>query len=276
MSVPPIAPASASGSAAVVTAALLVIGNEVLSGRTRDANVQAFATVLGEHGVRLREVRMVADDADAIIEAVNALRARYTYLFTTGGIGPTHDDITTDCVAAAFGLEVLVDPEAERRLRDHYGAEGLNAARLRMARIPAGAALIDNPVSHAPGFRVENVFVMAGVPRIASAMLDTVKHTLAGGAKVNSRAVTAYVREGDLAEGLGAVQDDFPAVEIGSYPFVRGTRIGTSVVCRSVDAAAAEAAVARVADLMTALGFPPETDGSFDATSGSASSWRED
>lgn len=267
------APAPAAPS--VVTAALLVIGNEVLSGRTRDANVQAFATVLGERGVRLREVRMVADDADAIIEAVNALRTRWTYVFTTGGIGPTHDDITTDCIAAAFGLAVEVDAEAERRLREHYGPEGLNAARLRMARIPVGAALIDNPVSHAPGFRVENVFVMAGVPRIASAMLDTVKHTLAGGARVESRAVTAYVREGDLAEGLGAVQERFPTVEIGSYPFVRGTRIGTSIVCRSVDAAAAEAAVAEVSALMAALGAPPETDG-FDATTGSASSWNEE
>ncbi len=259
-----------------VTAALLVIGNEVLSGRTRDANVQAFATVLGARGVRLREVRMVADDPDAIIAAVTALRGAYTYVFTTGGIGPTHDDITTDCIAAAFGLAVEVNPEAERRLRDHYGPEGLNAARLRMARIPVGAALIDNPVSHAPGFRVENVFVMAGVPRIASAMLDSVKHQLAGGAPVHSRAVTAYIREGDVAEGLGGIQDAFPTVEIGSYPFVRGSRIGTSIVARSTDAAAAEAAVAQVAALMAVLGCPPEQDGSFDATTGSASSWHED
>ncbi|MCA1940052.1 MAG: competence/damage-inducible protein A [Caenispirillum bisanense] len=265
-----------AASPTVVTAALLVIGNEVLSGRTRDANVQAFATVLGARGVRLREVRMVADDADAIVAAVNALRARYAYVFTTGGIGPTHDDITTDCVAAAFGLEVVVDPEAERRLREHYGPEGLNAARLRMARIPVGAELIDNPVSHAPGFRVENVYVMAGVPRIAAAMLDSVKHGLAGGAPVHSLAVTAYIREGDIAEGLGAVQEAFPTVEIGSYPFVRGTRIGTSIVCRSPDPAAAASAVARVSALMTALGAPPETDGSFDATTGSASSWHED
>lgn len=225
-------PANASASTGrddggIVTAALVVIGNEVLSGRTRDANVQAFARTLGARGVRLKEVRMVADDRAAIIEAVNTLRRANDYVFTTGGIGPTHDDITTDSVAEAFGCAVEVNDEAVRRLRHHYGTDTINDARLRMARIPKGAELIDNPVSHAPGFRIENVFVMAGVPRIAQAMLDTVKDGLRGGAPVHSRSVTAYIKEGDIAEPLGAIQERYAAVEIGSYPFVRGDRLGT-------------------------------------------------
>lgn len=269
----PTAPDADTGGG-VVTAALVVIGNEVLSGRTRDSNVQAFAKVLGAQGVRLSEVRMVADDRDAIIEAVTTLRARNDYVFTTGGIGPTHDDITTDCVAAAFGLSVSINPEARRRLEAHYGSpEDLNESRLRMARIPEGATLIDNPVSHAPGFRVENVFVMAGVPRIASAMLDTVKHTLRGGAVVHSRAVTAYIREGDIAKPLGEIQDRFPDVEIGSYPFVRGERIGTSVVARGTDPTLAEAVTAEVAAAMRALGAEPDDAQGFDPVTGAAASW---
>lgn len=268
----PTAPASAPGE--VVSAALVVIGNEVLSGRTRDANVQAFARVLGARGVRLREVRMIADDRDAIVEAVNTLRARVDYVFTTGGIGPTHDDITTDCVAAAFGVGVSVHPEARRRLEAHYGdPAALNESRLRMARIPEGAELVDNPVSAAPGYRLGNVFVMAGVPRIASAMLDTVKHTLRGGAVVHSRAVTAYIREGDIAAPLGAIQERFPEVEIGSYPFVRGERIGTSIVARATDAALAEAVTAEVAAAMRRLGAEPDAAEGFDPVTGAAASW---
>ncbi|EKV27659.1 Molybdopterin binding protein [Caenispirillum salinarum AK4] len=273
----PTAPAdpSAGEDGAVVTAALLVIGNEVLSGRTRDANVQVFAKTLGARGVRLKEVRMVADDKAAIIDAVNALRAANDYVFTTGGIGPTHDDITTDCVAEAFGRAVELNAEAERRLRHHYGSETINDARLRMARIPAGAELVDNPVSHAPGFRLGNVFVMAGVPRIAQAMLDTVKDGLRGGAPVHSRAVTAYIREGDIAEPLGAIQERFPAVEIGSYPFVRGERLGTSVVARCTDATLAEAVVADVANAMRAAGADPNDAEGFDPQSGAVAAFHD-
>lgn len=271
----PTAPAAPSTDGAVVTAALLVIGNEVLSGRTRDANVQAFAKTLGARGVRLKEVRMVADDKAAIIDAVNALRGANDYVFTTGGIGPTHDDITTDCVAEAFGRAVELNDEAVLRLRHHYGTDTINEARLRMARIPEGAELVDNPVSHAPGFRIENVFVMAGVPRIAQAMLDTVKDTLRGGAPVHSRAVTAYIKEGDIAEPLGAIQERFPAVEIGSYPFVRGDRLGTSVVCRSVDATLAEAVVVEVANAMRAAGADPDDAEGFDPQSGAVVSFHD-
>lgn len=272
----PAGPIAKGVNDAVVTAALVVIGNEVLSGRTRDANVQTFAKTLGARGVRLKEVRMIADDKAAIVNAVNALRDVYDYVFTTGGIGPTHDDITTDSVAAAFGRPVELNEEAVRRLRYHYGKQTINDARLRMARIPEGAELVDNPVSHAPGYRIENVFVMAGVPRIAQAMLDTVKDQLRGGAPVQSRAVTAYIKEGDIAEPLANIQARFPDVEIGSYPFVRGDRLGTSVVCRGIDAVRAEAVAEEVANAMRAVGADPDEATGFDSRSGAATSFHEE
>lgn len=241
-----------------VTACVIVIGNEVLSGRTRDANVQMLGGGLAAVGVRLREVRIVPDDAPVIIETVNECRARFDYVFTTGGIGPTHDDITAECIAEAFGLELEQNAEAVRRLRDHYGVGDLNEARLRMARVPRGAVLIDNPVSQAPGFRVGNVFVLAGVPRIAQAMFDGVKGSLAGGLPVVSRSVAAYLKEGDLAAPLAAVQDAFPAVELGSYPFVRNDRLGVSIVGRGTDPAVVDQAVAAVAEAMRGLGVEPE------------------
>lgn len=243
-----------------VTACVIVIGNEVLSGRTRDANVQMIGSGLAALGVRLREARVVADDPDAIIEAVNACRARYDYVFTTGGIGPTHDDITADCIARAFGTEIERNAEAVRRLENHYGHDDLNAARLKMADIPRGATLIDNPVSQAPGFRLDNVFVLAGVPRIAQAMFDGVKHDLKGGRPVLSRSVAGYLREGDLAEPLGTIQAAFPEVDLGSYPFVRENRIGVSIVARGVDQARVEAAAAAVAQAMRDLGVTPEAE----------------
>ncbi len=243
-----------------VTACVIVIGNEVLSGRTRDANVQMIGAGLAALGVRLREARVVADDPDAIIEAVNASRARYDYVFTTGGIGPTHDDITADCIARAFGTDIERNPEAVRRLESHYGHGDLNAARLKMADIPRGAALIDNPVSQAPGFRLGNVFVLAGVPRIAQAMFDGVKHDLKGGRPVLSRSVAAYLREGDLAEPLARIQGDYPDVDLGSYPFVRNNRIGVSIVGRGVEKDRVAAAIAAVAAAMTELGVTPETE----------------
>jgi molybdenum cofactor synthesis domain-containing protein len=245
---------------AAPTAALVIIGNEILSGRTHDVNGQWLGQRLAGMGIPLREVRVVADDRDAIVEAVNALRARNTYVFTTGGIGPTHDDITTACVAAAFGAEVELNAEAKTRLEAHYGErhQDLNEARLRMAHIPVGATLIDNPVSAAPGFRLENVHVLAGVPPIMRAMFDGIAHTLVGGDPILSLAVTAHVREGDMAAPLGALQERFPQTDIGSYPFAKGNRIGASVVIRGTDPQELRDVGARVADLMRGLGEEPE------------------
>lgn len=229
-------------SGGVVTAAMLIIGNEILSGRTQDANLAFLAKSLGDAGIRLREARVIADDETEIVAAVNALRARYTYVFTSGGIGPTHDDITAACIAKAFGLPFGRHPEAERRLRAHYPPDKVNEARLKMAETPEGAELIDNPVSIAPGFRVENVFVMAGIPSIMQAMLAGLIPSLTGGAPVRSRTIVAHCPEGDIAAPLSAVQGRHPAVEIGSYPFMRAGTFGTSLVLRSADEAALSAA----------------------------------
>ncbi len=235
-------------------AAVLVIGNEILSGRTRDANVQAIGAALAEIGIRLREVRVVEDREPAIVAAVNALRASYDYVFTTGGIGPTHDDITTDCIGAAFGREVRHDPAAVALLTDYYGPAEATGTRLRMARVPEGASLIDNPVSVAPGFRLENVFVLPGVPRILQAMLPGVLATLPGGPPIVSRSLTAWVRESDVAADLAAVQDRYPGLDLGSYPFAREGRFGTSLVVRGNERAAVAAAAAEVADFLRARG----------------------
>lgn len=248
-----------SSSDASSTAALVIIGNEVLSGRTQDANAAWLARRLGVLGIPLREIRVVPDERPAIMEAVSLLAQRETYVFTTGGIGPTHDDITTESVAAAFGTPVRRNPEAEARLRAHYGAGGdLNAARLKMADMPEGAVLIDNPVSAAPGFRLGNVFVLAGVPAIMRAMVDGIAHHLSPGAPILSAAVSAPVREGDLAEPLAALQQAWPTVDIGSYPFARGNRIGASVVVRGTDDAALRQVAAAVVDIMRGLGEEPE------------------
>lgn len=249
-----------SGRSREVTACVIVIGNEVLSGRTRDANIQMVGAGLAENGVRLKEARVIVDDVAVIADTVNALRARYDYVFTTGGIGPTHDDLTAEAIAKAFGTVLERNEEAVRRLQNHYGTGELNAARLKMADIPRGATLIDNPVSQAPGFRIGNVFVLAGVPRIAQAMFDSVRHGLAGGPPVVSRAVAAYVREGDLAEPLAAIQAAFANVDLGSYPFVRGGRLGVSIVGRGIDAARVSAAMAQVEDAMRSLGVEPEAE----------------
>jgi molybdenum cofactor synthesis domain-containing protein len=223
---------------ASVTAALLVIGDEILSGRTKDKNIGYIAEYLTGIGVDLKEVRVVADEEADIVDALNALRRRYTYVFTTGGIGPTHDDITADCVAKAFGVTIDVDPRAKALLLQRIAEKDLNEARLRMARIPAGADLIINKVSNAPGFHIGNVYVMAGVPAIMQAMLDEVAPTLKSGAKMLSESIRADLREGDIGSELGAVAKSHPGVTIGSYPFFDDKRgPNTNVVVRARDPA---------------------------------------
>jgi molybdenum cofactor synthesis domain-containing protein len=248
-------PKSPQAKAKTVTAALIIIGNEVLSGRTRDANLQYVAVELNKIGVRLAEVRVVPDIEARIVEAVNALRAGFDYVFTTGGIGPTHDDITAASIAKAFGVPLLRHPEAVERLAARFKDRSeLNEARLRMANVPEGGTLIDNPVSGAPGFQIGNVFVMAGVPAIMQAMLQSAKHRLVGGAPMLSRLVATDLPEGRIAEGLGALQDRHPEVEIGSYPFYRGGRFGVSLITRATDQAAIDGTAEELKAMLTALG----------------------
>jgi molybdenum cofactor synthesis domain-containing protein len=222
-------------------AALLVIGDEILSGRTQDKNVAQVAAWLNVQGIRLAEVRVVADDMAAIIEAVNALRERNDYLFTTGGIGPTHDDITVDAVAEAFGVGVVVHPDARAILERYYETRGgLNDARLRMARVPDGADLIANRMSGAPGIRIGNVFLMAGVPSITAGMLDALTGTLEGGLPVLSATIGSWVQESEVADLLRQTEQDHAGCAIGSYPFFREGRVGANFVVRSTDAAVLE------------------------------------
>ncbi len=236
------------------TAAMLVIGDEILSGRTRDANMHHLAGRLTEAGIDLREVRIVSDDAPAIIAAVQALSAGFDHVFTSGGIGPTHDDITADCIAAAFGDTIDVRDDARALLQAHYDRSGqeLNAARLRMARIPASATLIDNPVSTAPGFSIGNVHVMAGVPSVFQAMVASILPTLSGGAPLVSRTLEVIRGEGDIAGPLGVFAADHPDLSVGSYPFQRNGIYGANLVIRGADAAQVEAAFARLQDLFAA------------------------
>jgi len=244
-----------SDAAASVTAALLVIGDEILSGRTKDKNIGYIAEYLTAVGIDLKEVRVVADDEAAIVEALNALRTGYDYVFTTGGIGPTHDDITADSVAKAFGVAIDFEPEVVELLRARFAERGteMNAARMRMARIPNGAALVHNKVSTAPGFWLGNVIVMAGVPGIMQVMLDDVAPKLKTGVKMLSETVCAYLREGDIGSELGEIAKAHPAVVIGSYPFM-DEKFGpnTNVVIRSRDPAQlADAKAAVEAMLLT-------------------------
>jgi molybdenum cofactor synthesis domain-containing protein len=237
-----------------VTACLIIIGNEILSGRTVDANLSYIAKRLGEIGIRMAEARVVPDDEAAIVEAVNACRARHDYVFTTGGIGPTHDDITAQSIARAFARRFERNREAERRLLAYYPPERVNAARMSMADMPEGVELIDNPISVAPGFRLENVHVLPGVPRIMQAMLDGLLPRLRGGARVRSRAITVLAPEGDVAAaGLGDIQTRFPALEIGSYPFWRPEGPGTTIVFRGTDQAQIDAAAEALLELAARL-----------------------
>ncbi len=242
-----------------VTACLIIIGSEILSGRTRDANLPFLAERLNQLGVRMLEARIIPDVADRIVGTVNECRAVYDYVFTTGGIGPTHDDITAECVARAFEVPLQRNPEAVRRLERQYANTGieLNQARLRMANVPAGATLIDNPVSNAPGFQIENVLVMAGVPDIMRAMFEGTKHRITGGVPMRSRTVSCVLPEGDLARDLGALQARYPDIEIGSYPYFRRRRFGVSVVLRATDAELLSEALEALCDLIRRLGGEP-------------------
>ena len=246
---------SSEQSKDTVTAALLVIGEEILSGRTKDENIAYIAAYLTKIGINLREIRVVPDIEAEIAAAVNALRLRYTYVFTTGGIGPTHDDVTTEAIAKAFGVEAPIDQRAVAEMRKGYRGDELTPARLRMARIPEGGELIDNPVSRAPGFMIENVVVMAGIPRIMQVMLDAVAPRLKTGRPVLSRSVRIEAPEGDVAPGLADLQAACPDVQMGSYPFFEKGRLGTYVVLRSPDEERLEAASRQLWALIAKEGF---------------------
>jgi molybdenum cofactor synthesis domain-containing protein len=245
------------------TAALLVIGDEILSGRTEDKNVAQVALWLNEHGIRLSEVRVVPDDIERIGAAVNALRASHDYLFTTGGIGPTHDDITVDAMAAAFGVEVIVDPRARKILEDYYRGRpyGLTEARLRMARVPEGAELLENPSSGAPGIKMGNVYILAGVPSIAASMLQALTGKLVGGRPVVSVTVGARAAESDVADLLRETEAAHPGVAIGSYPFFRDGRYGANFVIRSEDGELAQRTGSELAERLRAAGYEPVEGG---------------
>jgi molybdenum cofactor synthesis domain-containing protein len=239
-----------------VTAALIVIGEEILSGRTRDENLFYIAAYLTRIGISLREVRVIADAEPEIVAAVNELHPRFTYVFTTGGIGPTHDDVTTDAIAKAFGVPVVLDPDAVAAMRQHFSEKELTPARLRMARVPEGAELIDNAISRAPGFMIRNVIVMAGVPRIMQVMLDAVMPRLAKGRPMLARSVRIDAPEGDVAPGLSELQSAHSDVQIGSYPFFENKRLGTYVVLRCTDAEKLRAALDALWVLITKEDFP--------------------
>ncbi len=239
------------------TAAILIIGNEILSGRTQDVNVQFIAKKLAERGVKLQEVRVIPDVAGRIIGAVNELRAAYDMLFTTGGIGPTHDDITSECVAAAFGLPWEHHAETFAKMQAHMG-ENFNAARQRMATMPRGAIPIESSASLAPGFSIANVHVMAGVPRIMQAMFETLELSLPRGVPIVMRAVHGFgVLEGSIAAGLSEIQARFPELDLGSYPFRREAGGGVAIVAKGTDLSAIETAIAAATDLIAAQNVTP-------------------
>ncbi|TCS63494.1 competence/damage-inducible protein A [Varunaivibrio sulfuroxidans] len=233
------------------TACLIIIGNEVLSGRTQDANLAYLAQGLNDVGVRLAEARVIPDVEAIIVKTLNQCRKAHTYVFTTGGIGATHDDITAEAVAKAFGRPLLCDARAVKALEEHYG-DRLNDARLKMAEMPEGAELIDNPVSHAPGFHIGNVYVFAGVPKIMQAMFDGVKHTLKGGAVWRARSLSTDLTEGVIAGEMALLQDDHKDVEIGSYPHFKDGRLGVALVVRGADAGAIDETVAALEAMVRA------------------------
>ncbi len=240
----------------VFTACVLIIGNEILSGRTQDANLNHIATELGKRGVRVREARVIPDVEDTIVATVNETRAKFDYVLTTGGIGPTHDDITAECIAKAFGVPLVLSEAIAARIRGRPAPPEVMESRLLMARIPEGADLIENPTGGPQGFRMANVYVMAGIPAVMRAMLSSV--ALDGGAVMRSRSVTAYLGESQVATGLAKVQERYPELDIGSYPFMRAERYGTTLVIRGTDVAALDAVLAEVKQLIVDAGETPE------------------
>lgn len=244
------------------TACALIIGNEILSGRTQDVNLNYIATRLTEHGVRLSEARVIPDIESVIVDALNACRASYDYVFTTGGIGPTHDDITADCVAKAFGVPLIQNPQARAILEEQFKARNIevNEARLRMANTPEGASLVENPVSGAPGFRMENVFVLAGVPSIMKAMFESALSEISGGKPIESRTVIAFLPEGTLAGPLRDLQGDYPDIDMGSYPFYKVGRYGSNLVLRGTDSGRLGEAVDKLVKMVGDLGGEPQLE----------------
>ena len=246
------------------TACILIIGNEILSGRVQDENVAFLAKGLNDIGIRLKEVRVIPDDADTIVGTINEVRPAFDYVFTTGGIGPTHDDITAQCIADAFAVELILHPEARRLLEGHYPAGAVNEARMRMAYVPDGAVLLPNPISRAPGFRIDNVYVMAGVPQIMQATFNELRHQLRGGAKMLSRSVSCSLGEGVLAKGLGELQARYGDLEIGSYPYFRRADFGVTLVIRGTDRSRLLAATEELKTLILDLGGDPHEGASED------------
>ena len=234
-------------------AALIIIGNEILSGRTKDNNLAYLAEWLNEIGIQLYEVRVIRDDENEIIDCVNLLRRKYNYVFTTGGIGPTHDDITTESIAKAFNVELETNPEALKILQSYYKEGELNEARLKMTLLPKGAELVENPVTKAPGFKMENVFVMAGIPSIMQGMLEGAKAFLKIGNKMTSKSIDVFMPESYVAEELSKMQDNYPEVEIGSYPFNKEGQFGTSLVMRSANLDTLERCASDVAEMVKKL-----------------------
>ncbi len=241
----------------VVTASVVIIGNEILSGRTQDTNLAHIALQLNEWGVRVREARVVPDVLETVVAAVNEARAAFDYVFTTGGIGPTHDDITVDCIAAAFDVPVVVSEEIAAVIRRRPAPPQVMESRMRMARIPRGASLVRNPTGGPQGFRMDNVFVMAGIPAVMQAMLSTLGDQLEGGSVVHSRSVTAHLGESEIADGLEDIQRRYPHIDLGSYPFYRDNVYGTTLVMRGADETALERVLAEVRGIIEARGAVP-------------------
>jgi molybdenum cofactor synthesis domain-containing protein len=241
-----------------VSACVLIIGNEILSGRTQDVNLNHLAETLGKWGIQVKEARVIPDDVDTIVATVNETRQLFDYVFTTGGIGPTHDDITAECIAKAFGVALIQDPEIEARIRQRPAPDDVMSSRLLMARVPKGASLIENPTGGPQGFSIGNVYVMAGIPMIMQGMLSSLAGTLRSGPVVRSRSIRAYMGESQIAQALGDIQQANPSVDIGSYPFFRESRYGTNLVIRGADLDAIDAAAIAIMAAVTAAGETPE------------------
>jgi molybdenum cofactor synthesis domain-containing protein len=244
-----------------VTACILIIGNEILSGRTQDVNISHLANTLGGWGIQVRHCRVIPDVEDIIVDTVNEVRSDYDYVFTTGGIGPTHDDITAECIAKAFAVTLVEDPDIAARIRVRPAPDDVMASRLRMARVPQGATLIDNPTGGPQGFAMDNVYVMAGIPMIMQAMLSSLEGKLRSGPVVRSHSVRAYTGESQIADALSALQDEFTDVDIGSYPFFRDERYGTILVIRGIDTDLLATVAGRIMAAVETLGETPEDMG---------------